>query len=92
MVDLSYTQTGGGDELIARKSPGQALQISDAYTGRISFSGDATFTISNIFKNDSRTFECLVSFTDFKDPWIHDFVEVIVVVKTTDHTENNKTS
>ncbi|KAJ7320930.1 Protein turtle A-like [Desmophyllum pertusum] len=80
-VELSYTQTGGNDVLIARKYPGQALQIlaASGYSGRISSSGDATFTISNIVKSDSRTFECKVSFTDINNLWIRDFVEVIVV-------------
>jgi len=53
------------DLLVARKPPNQPLQLFDnsSYGGRVTFSGRATFTISNITKKDNyQYFRCQVSF------------------------------
>ena len=86
-VDFMYKSSVGGDLLIARKYPKQQLQVSPArgYQGRLSFagkvSGNATFTIWSITKNDEGTFEFEVSFTSVNNPWIRNSVELIVVGK-----------
>lgn len=86
-VDFMYKRSNGDDVLIARKFANQQLQVSQAsgYKGRFSFtgktSGNATFTIWFITKNDERTFEFVVHFTSVNNPWIRNSVELIVVGK-----------
>ena len=75
------------DFLIARKYPNQQLTVSSAsgYRGRLSFagevSGNVTFTIWSITKNDEGTFEFEVSFISVNNPWIRNSFELIVVGK-----------
>lgn len=86
-VDFMYKGSVGDDVLIARKFPNKQLQVSPAsgYKGRFSFagkvSGNVTFTIWFITKNDERTFEFKVHFTSVVYPWIKNSVEFIVVGK-----------
>ena len=86
-VDFMSKSSVGGDVLIARKYPNQQLQVSptSGYKGRFSFagkvSGNATFTIWFITKNDQRTFEFVVYFRSINNPWIRNSVELIVVGK-----------
>ncbi|KAL9964649.1 hypothetical protein ACROYT_G028323 [Oculina patagonica] len=78
-VDLMH-----GDEiLIARKTANKELEISPAsgFTGRLTFSGNATFTLLNIVQSDGREFECKVYFKSVVSPWIKSRVELIVVGK-----------
>ena len=80
-VFLLY-RVGGNDVVIAGKPSSQTLQINPAsgYNGRVSFSGRATFTISNIVPSDSRIYKCRVSFTTYDPPEISQSnVEVVVV-------------
>lgn len=87
-VDFMYKGSVGNDVLIARKLPNKQLQVSPAngYKGRFSFagkvSGNVTFTIWFITKNDERTFEFKVHFTSILNPWITNSVELIVVGKS----------
>ena len=86
-VDFMYQKSDGDDVLIARKIANQQLQVSptSGYKGRFSFvgkaSGNATFTIWFITKNDGRTFEFVVYFLSVLNPWIKNSVELIVVGK-----------
>lgn len=86
----------GDDVLIARKFPNKQLQVSPAngYKGRFSFagkvSGNVTFTIWFIKKNDERTFEFKVHLTSVVYPWIKNSVELIVVGKLYARNELSK--
>ena len=80
-VILVYVE-GSHAVVIAGKRPGQSLQIDppSGYSGRVSFSGRATFTISNIVPSDSRIYKCRVTFTTFSPHEIsRSDVEVVVV-------------
>ena len=80
-VFLLYRK-GGNDVVIAGKPSSQPLQINQAsgYNGRVSFSGRATFTISNIVPSDSSIYKCRVTFTTYDPPEISQSnVEVVVV-------------
>ena len=86
-VDFMYKRSVGDDVLIARKFANKQLQVSptSGYKGRFFFagktSGNATFTIRFITKNDERTFEFVVYFISVLNPWIRNSVELIVVGK-----------
>ena len=86
-VDFMSKSSVGADVLIARKFANQQLQVSptSGYKGRFSFagkvSGNATFTIWFITKNDQRTFEFVVYFRSVNNPWIRNSVTLIVVGK-----------
>ena len=87
-VDFMCKNSIGKDVLIARKFANKQLEVSSSassYQGRVSFtgkvSGNATFTIWHITKNDERTFQVVVSFTSVNNPWIRNAVELIVVGK-----------
>lgn len=86
-VDFMSKSSVGADVLIARKFANQQLQVSptSGYKGRFSFagkvSGNATFTIWFITKNDQRTFEFVVYFRSVNNPWIRNSVKLIVVGK-----------
>ena len=86
-VDFMSKSSVGADVLIARKFANQQLQVSptNGYKGRFSFagkvSGNATFTIWFITKNDQRTFEFVVYFRSVNNPWIRNSVKLIVVGK-----------
>ena len=78
-VDLMY-----GDEiLIARKTVNKELEISPAsgFSGRMTFSGKATFKLWNIVQSDGRKFECKVYFKSVLSPRIKSRVELIVIGK-----------
>ena len=80
-VHLVYTN-GGREIAVARKAPGQPLQINSlsGYDGRVTFTGRATFRISSIVPSDSGTYKCRVLFTTVSPPEISDSgVEVVVV-------------
>ena len=76
-VDLMY----GDEVLIARKTVSGELEISPAsgFSGRMTFSGNATFKLWNIVQSDERKFECKVYFKSVVSPWIKNRVELIVV-------------
>ena len=78
-VLLVYTE-GGHDVVVAGKGPSQPLQIDPAsgYSGRVSFSGRVTFTISDIVPSDSGIYKCRVTFTTFNPLEISSNVEVVV--------------
>lgn len=60
-----YTQNSYKSLLVARKPPNQALQVfhNSSYSGRVTFSGKATFTISDVTQKDNyQFFRCQVSF------------------------------
>ena len=80
-VHLVYIN-GGHDIVVARKAPGQPLQINElsGYNGRVTFTGRATFRISSIVPSDSRIYKCRVTFETASPPEISDSsVEVVVV-------------
>ena len=80
-VMLVYIERSNG-VVIAGKHTNQPLQIVQAsgFNGRVSFSGRATFTISNIVPSDSRIYKCRVIFTTFNPIEIsRSNVEVVVV-------------
>ena len=80
-VILVYIE-GSHAVVVAGKSGNQPLQINPAsgFSGRVSFSGRATFTISNIVPSDSRIYKCRVTFTTFSPHEIsRSNVEVVVV-------------
>ena len=80
-VHLVYTN-GGREIVLARKAPGQPLQINSlsGYDGRVTFTGRATFTISKIVPSDNGTYKCRVTFTTISPPEIsRSNVEVVVV-------------
>ena len=81
-VILMYVE-GGHNVVIAGKHTNKPLQIEQAsYSGRVSFSGRATFTISSIVPSDSRIYKCRVTFTTFNPIEIsRSNVEVVVVGK-----------
>ena len=95
-VDFMFKGSVGDDVLIARKFPNKQLQVSPAngYKGRFSFagkvSGNVTFTIWFITKNDERTFEFKVHLTSVVYPWIKNSVELIVVGKLYARNELSK--
>ena len=78
-VDLMH----GDDILIARKTVNKELEISPAsgFSGRMTFSGNATFKLWNIVQSDGRKFECKVYFKSVVSPWIKSRVELVVVGK-----------
>ena len=80
-VFLLYRKGGHDVVVIAGKRLNQPLQINSAsgYNGRVSFSGRATFMISNIVPSDSRIYKCRVSFTTYDPPEISSNIEVVVV-------------
>ena len=89
-VTLLYVQ-GNFDMHVALKSenPSGALRINAAsgYSNRITFSigsgsvGRVTFRISNIVQNDSRTFKCQISFTNFNPVPVQSSTDLVVVGK-----------
>ena len=61
----TYNFSTNNDVLMARKPPNQPLQVfeNSSYSGRVTFSGRATFTISNITQSENYAyFKCQVSF------------------------------
>lgn len=78
-IDLMY----GDEVLIARKTVNKELEISPAsgFSGRMTFSGKATFKLWNIVQSDGRKYECKVYFKSVVSPWIRSRVELIVVGK-----------
>lgn len=78
-VDLMYDD----EILIARKTVNKELEISPAsgFSGRMTFSGKATFKLWNIVQSDGRKFECKVYFKSVLSPWIKSRVELIVIGK-----------
>ena len=75
------------DVLVAAKYfPSNQFNVfaNTGYTGRVEFSGSATFTIKNIVPSDSRRFKCVINFnTPPQNPGaitaINSAVEVVVV-------------
>ena len=75
------------DVLVAAKYfPSNQFNVfpNTGYTGRVEFSGSATFTIKNIVPSDSRRFKCVINFnTPPKNPGaitsIKSAVKVVVV-------------
>ena len=81
-VDLLYTIPGPKTVVVARKMPRKDLIVysSSGYAAeRISFTGTATFQISNIVQSDSRTFQCRIMFSDSTPPEYQDNAVVVVV-------------
>ena len=74
---------------VARKPFNQPLQVFDAsgYGGRVTFSEKATFTISNITRNDDRKkFKCQVS--SFNSSTISRFIRLILAGKLSTFSNN----
>lgn len=83
-VDLMYKESGGDEVLVARKEALKQLQVSptSGYSGRVTFTRRAIFTLWSIKQSDRRTFECKVYFSTVLYPWIKSTVELIVVGKS----------
>lgn len=92
-VDLKYVRGGKNDVTVARRQPGQQLQVnpSSGYFNRITFAGSLqyllgrmgyfTFRILNVTQNDSRIFKCDLSFNSFDPPNVQSWVKLVVVGK-----------
>jgi len=81
-VELLYVKPNSTTALVAKKVPGQQLQIfsSSGYSGRVEFHGRATFRILSVVPRDSRIFQCRLSFTNVVPPEFHSDAELVVVV------------
>ena len=91
-VDLKYVCAGKNDVTVARRQPGQQLQVnpSSGYFNRIAFAGSLrsfgsvgsiTFRILNVTQNDSRIFKCDLSFNLFDPPNLQSWVKLVVAGK-----------
>ena len=91
-VDLKYVCAGKNDVTVARRQPGQQLQVnpSTGYFNRIAFAGplrsfgrvgNITFRILNVTQNDSRIFKCDLSFNPFDPPDLQSWVKLVVAGK-----------
>ena len=83
-VELLYVKQNSTTALVAKKVPGQQLQIfsSSGYSGRVEFHGRATFRILSVVPRDSRIFQCRLSFTNVVPPEFHSDAELVVVGKS----------
>ena len=79
-VEWAYI-SGLTNILIAKRRPGDSLQVSSGYSGRVGVTGRATLTLSSIKESDSGTYECRVSFTTIDPARIISLSNFIVVGK-----------
>ena len=80
---VKYVELSSYLGLVARKFPNHTLQVKETghYAGRVTSSGRATFTISNITPNDSTVYICQINFISSIHPRIYHYLALHVVGK-----------